>query len=85
LAQESHLDENELRSQLIRQLQDSLAMSHEMMTNSKLDPGSRERWAQLHANVARVLNHILKDHQTKELERRLRELEAAGRLPRKIP
>lgn len=85
MAQESHLDENELRSQLIRQLQDSLAMSHEMMTNSKLDPGSRERWAQLHANVARVLNHILKDHQTKELERRLRELEAAGRLPRKIP
>jgi hypothetical protein len=85
LAQESHLDENELRSQLIRQLQDSLAMSHEMMTNPKLDPGSRERWAQLHANVARVLNHILKDHQTKELERRLRELEAAGRLPRKIP
>jgi len=81
---QSHLDENELRSQLIRQLQDSLSMSHEMMTNPKLDPGGRERWAQLHANVARVLNHILKDHQTKELERRLRELEAAGHLPRKI-
>ena len=76
-------DENELRSEIIGQLEKSLAMSREMMTNLKLDPKTRERWTQLHTNTAQVLNQILRDKQFREWEKRLKELEAAGHLPRK--
>jgi len=77
-------DENELRSQIIEQLEQSLAMSREMMMNQKLDPKTRERWTQLHTNTAQVLNKVLRDKQYREWERRLKELEAAGHLPRNI-
>ena len=76
-------DENELRSEIIDQLQQSLAMSREMMMNQKLDPKTREKWTQLHTNTAQVLNTVLRDKQYQEWERRLKELEAAGRIPRK--
>jgi len=77
-------DENELRSQIIDQLEQSLATSQEMMMNLKLDPKTRERWTQLHTNTAQVLNTVLRDKQYREWERRLKELEAAGHLPRRI-
>src|SRR2546422_10667962 len=76
-------DENELRSQIIDQLEQSLAMSRGMMMNQKLDPKTREKWTQLHTNTAQVLNIVLRDKQYQEWERRLKELEAAGRIPRK--
>ena len=76
-------DENELRSQIIDQLEQSLAMSREMMMNQKLDPKTREKWTQLHTNTAQVLNTVLRDKQYQEWERRLKELEAAGRIPRR--
>src|SRR5207245_5077732 len=75
-------DENELRSQIIDQLDQSLAMSREMMMNQKLDPKTREKWTQLHTNTAQVLNTVLRDKQYQEWERQLKELEAAGRIPR---
>jgi hypothetical protein len=81
--EEIERDENELRSEIIGQLEKSLAMSREMMTNLKLDPKTRERWTQLHTNTAQVLNQILRDKQFRDWEKRLKELEAAGRLPRK--
>ena len=59
-------------------------MSREMMMNLKLDPKTRERWTQLHTNTAQVLNTVLRDKQYREWEKRLKELEAAGHLPRKI-
>ncbi len=76
-------DENELRSEIIVQLEQSLAMSREMMMNQKLDPKTREKWTQLHTNTAQVLNTVLRDKQYQEWEKRLKELEAAGHLPRK--
>lgn len=76
-------NENELRSQIINQLEQSLAMSREMMRNLKLDPKTRERWTQLHTNTAQVLNTVLRDKQYEDWEKRLKELEAAGHLPRK--
>ena len=79
----SERDENELRSQIIYQLEQSLAMSREMMMNQKLDPRTREKWTQLHTNTAQVLNTVLRDKQYQEWENRLKELEAAGHLPRK--
>jgi len=80
---EDEPDENDLRSAIIEQLEQSLAMSREMMTNRKLDPKTRERWTQLHTNTAQVLNRILRDKQYKEWEKRLKELEAAGHIPRR--
>lgn len=79
---EDEPDENELRSAIIEQLKQSLAMSREMMTNQKLDPKTREGWAQLHTNTAQVLNRVLRDKQHKDWEKRLRELEASGHIPR---
>jgi len=76
-------DENELRSEIIDQLEQSLEMSQGMMTNLKLDPKTRERWTQLHTNTAQVLNQVLRDRQYRDWEKRLKELEAAGRIPRK--
>ncbi len=76
-------DENALRSQIINQLEDSLVMSREMMMNLKLDPKTRERWTQLHTNTSQVLNTVLRDRQYEDWEKRLKELEAAGHLPRK--
>src|SRR2546427_12144490 len=76
-------DENELRSQIIDQLDQSLAMSHEMMMNQKLEPKTREKWTQLHTNTAQVLNTVLRDKQYQEWERRRQELGAARRIPRK--
>jgi len=80
---EDEPDENDLRSTIIEQLEHSLAMSREMMTNRKLDPKTRERWTQLHTNTAQVLNRILRDKQYKEWEKRLKELEASGHIPRR--
>jgi len=74
----------ELRSQIIEQLTESLTRSREMMTNMKLDPKTRERWTQLHTNTAQVLNQVLRDTQAKDWEKRLKELEAVGRLPRRV-
>ena len=76
-------DENGLRSQIINQLEESLTMSRDMMTNLKLDPRTRERWTQLHTNTAQILNTVLRDKQYEDWEKRLKELEAAGHLPRK--
>ncbi len=76
-------DENELRSHIIEQLEQSLAMSRGMMTNLKLDPKTREKWTQLHTNTAQVLNQVLRDKQFSEWEKRLKDLEASGHIPRK--
>lgn len=78
-------DENELRSRIIEQLDYSLKMALDMMTNLKLDPRTREKWTQLHTKMAQVLNQVLRDAQNTEWERRLKDLEAAGRIPRKTP
>jgi hypothetical protein len=83
LSQENGRDENERRSIIIEQLEQSLSMSRGMMTNLKLDPKTRERWTQLHTNTAQVLNQVLRDKQLSEWETRLRELEAAGHIPRR--
>ncbi len=72
-----------MRAQIIQQLRESLARSQEMMTNTKLDPKTRERWTQLHTNTAQVLNQVLRDQQAKDWEKRLQELEAVGRIPRR--
>jgi hypothetical protein len=76
-------DENELRSQIINQLEESLTMSRQMMLNLKLDPKTRERWTQLHTNTSQVLNTVLRDKQYEDWEKRLKELEATGHLPRR--
>jgi len=83
LVEQDERDENELRSEIIDQLEQSLEMSQGMMTNLKLDPKTRERWTQLHTNTAQVLNQVLRDKQYRDWEKRLKELEAAGRIPRK--
>ncbi|HEX4921711.1 MAG TPA: hypothetical protein VFV92_13355 [Candidatus Bathyarchaeia archaeon] len=76
-------DEDDLRARIIEQLEQSLAMSRGMMTNLKLDPKTREKWTQLHTNTAQVLNPILRDKQFSEWEKRLKDLEASGHIPRK--
>ena len=76
-------DEDDLRVRIIEQLEQSLAMSRGMMTNLKLDPKIRERWTQLHTNTAQVLNQILRDKQFSEWEKRLKDLEVSGHIPRK--
>ena len=76
-------NEDELRSDIIEQLEQSLAMSRGMMTNPKLDPKTREKWTQLHTNTAQVLNQVLRDKQFSEWEKRLKDLEASGHIPRK--
>ena len=83
LVEQDERDENELRSEIIDQLEQSLEMSQGMMTNLKLDPKTRERWTQLHTNTAQVLNQVLRDKQYRDWEKRLKELEASGLIPRK--
>lgn len=81
--QEDGPNEDELRARIIEQLDESLAMSRGMMTNLKLDPKTREKWTQLHTNTAQVLNQILRDKQFSEWEKRLKDLEASGHIPRR--
>src|SRR5260370_17016736 len=66
MIQEKEQDENELRSRIIDQLEQSLEMSRAMMTNLKLDPRSRERSTQLHTNTSQILNHVFKDKHYRE-------------------
>jgi len=73
-----------LRDEVVRQLRESLSRSREMMQNEKLDARTRERWTQLHTNTAQVLNQVLRDQQARDWEKRLKELEKVGRLPRRI-
>ena len=73
-----------LRDEVVRQLRESLSRSREMMLNEKLDARTRERWTQLHTNAAQVLNAVLRDQQAKDWEKRLKELEKIGHLPRRI-
>ena len=83
MIQEDDHDEDEIRSDIIEQLEQSLEMSRGMMTNLKLDPKTREKWTQLHTNTAQVLNQVLRDKQFSEWEKRLKDLEASGHIPRK--
>jgi hypothetical protein len=76
-------NDEELRNEVVRQLRESLSRSRKMMQNDSLDVKTRERWTQLHTNTSQVLNQVLRDQQAKNWEKRLRELEAAGRLPRR--
>ena len=73
-----------LRDEIVQQLRESLSRSRDMMQNEKLDTKTRERWTQLHTNTAQVLNAVLRDQQTKDWEKRLKELEKVGHLPRRI-
>ena len=77
-------NDEELRNEVVRQLRESLSRSRKMMQNDSLDVKTRKRWTQLHTNTAQVLNQVLRDQQAKDWEKRLKELEAAGRLPRRI-
>lgn len=79
------LDDDDLRARIVEELAQSLAMSREMMMNQKLEPKMRERWTQINTNTAQVLNQILKDKQLREWEKRLKELEASGRVSLKLP
>ena len=83
MIREGGQDEDELRSGIIEQLEQSLEMSRGMMTNLKLDPKTREKWTQLHTNTAQVLNQILRDKQFSEWEKRLKDLEDSGHIPRR--
>ena len=56
-----------------------------MMTDPKVDLRTRERWAQKHAYAAHALSLLLKDRQLRDWEKRMLELEAAGRIRRKTP
>jgi len=78
LGEQGERDENDLRSGIIDQLEQSLTMSQGMMTNLKLDPKTRERWTQLHTNTAQVLNQVLRDKQYRDWEKRLKELKPPG-------
>ena len=82
LIQDEDRDEDELRSRIMGQLEQSLEMSRGMMMNVKLDPKTREKWTQLHTNTAQVLNQVLRDKQLSEWEKRLKDLEASGHIPR---
>ena len=73
-----------LRDEIVQQLRGSLSRSRDMMQNEKLDTKTRERWTQLHTNTAQVLNAVLRDQQAKDWEKRLKELEKVGHLPRRI-
>ncbi len=75
------MDENRLRDEMIEQLRKSLAKSWEMITNPQLDATTRERWTQIHTKAALALNQILGDRQNKDWEERLKEIEAAQRVP----
>jgi len=75
-------EEDRVRAELVRQLRESMEKERAMMMNEKLDVKTRERWTQMHTNTAQVLNQILRDRQFKEWEKRLREMEARGRILR---
>ncbi len=53
------------------------------MLNEKLDVNTREKWTQKHTNTAQVLNQVLRDRQFKDWEKRMKELEARGRIVRR--
>lgn len=76
-------EEDRVRAEVVAQLRESMDRSREMMLNLKLDPKSREGWAQLHTNTAQVLNRVLRDRQFKDWEKRLKEMEARGRILRR--
>ncbi len=76
-------EEDRIRAELVAQLRESLGRSREMMLNLKLDSKSREKWTQIHTNTAQVLNQVLRDRQFKDWEKRLKEMEARGRILRR--
>lgn len=76
-------EEDQVRGELVAQLKESLVRSRIMMLNDKLEAKARERWTQIHTNTAQVLNQILRDRQFKEWEKRLKEMEARGRILRR--
>jgi FixJ family two-component response regulator len=84
MANDQQPSDEMVRDEIVRQLRESLSRSREMMQNEKLDARTRERWTQLHTNTAQVLNQVLRDQQAKDWEKRLKELEKAGHLPRRI-
>jgi len=73
-------DENRMRDEAIQQLRMSLLESWRIMMDGKLDVKSKERWARIHSYTAAVLNDVLRDRQNMDWERRVKELERAGKV-----
>src|SRR5438445_13373760 len=69
-----------MRDEAIQQLRMSLLESWRIMMDGKLDVKSKERWARIHSYTAAVLNDVLRDRQNMDWERRVKELERAGKV-----
>ncbi len=83
LTETEESEEDRVRAEVVAQLRESLAGSRETMLNMKLDTKTREKWTQIHTNTAQVLNQVLRDRQFKDWEKRLKEMEARGRIVRR--
>ena len=67
--------EESVRDEMVRQLRQNLARCRRVILDEKMDLKTQERWTQLYNNTSQVLNQILKDRQTRDWEKRLREIE----------
>ena len=67
--------EAKVRDGMVRQLRQNLARCRRVILDQNMDLKTRERWTQLYNNTSQVLNQILKDRQTRDWEKRLREIE----------
>jgi len=76
LAENNHpVEEDEVRTQIITELLESLAESRKIMLDHDKDLKTRERWTQLHMNTSQTLNTVLRDRQMRDWEKRLTEIE----------
>src|SRR5260370_40738210 len=67
--------EEKVRYGMVRQLRQNLARCRRVIMDQNMDLKTRERGTQLYNNTSQELNQILKDRQTRDWERKLREIE----------
>jgi hypothetical protein len=63
---EDEIEENAVRTQIVRELLESLEESRRIMLDKEKDVKTRERWTQIHNNTSQILNNVLRDLQMKD-------------------
>ena len=69
------VEEDAVRSRIIKELLESLEESRKIMRDYDKDLKTRERWTQLHMSTSQILNTVLRDRQMRDWEKRLKEIE----------
>ncbi len=72
---EDEIDENAVRTRIVRELLESLEESRRIMLDGEKDLKTREHWTHVHNRTSQILNNVVRDLQLRDWEKRMKIIE----------